>query len=435
MTPRDCPLRILYHHRVAASDGMRVHINEVVQALRAEGHEVWVVGPDGDGAARKAGQGSGFEHLAELARAALPGALYELVELVYNLPAYLRLRLAVRAFEPDVIYERYNLFLLAGLLAARRANLPMLLEINAPLVKERGATGRLNLKELGRLCEAALWRGADVALPVTRALAEEVRRTRGAKPTEVAPNGADPTRRPSPAAALQVRTRLGLDPQDLVLGFVGFVRPWHDVAMAVEALPQLPRTAHLVVVGDGPGCKTLARRAEAVGVAGRLHLVGRVPHEEVSAYVSAFDVALQTAATPYASPLKLFEYMAFSLPIVAPDQPNIREVLADGADALLFPPGDATRLAEALNRLAADAELRRRLGAAARKRLEETPFTWTGAARRIAALARQAKAARAGPSPIESDRRLVWRFRNSALFVEAPERISESPATPETLES
>jgi glycosyltransferase involved in cell wall biosynthesis len=394
MNPRDCPLRILYHHRVAASDGMRVHINEVVQALRAEGHEVWVVGPDGDGAARRAGQGSRFERLAEFASTALPGALYEFLELAYNLPAYLRVRRAVREFEPDVIYERYNLFLLAGLLAARRARLPMLLEINAPLVKERCATGRLNLKALGRLCEAALWRGADVALPVTRALAEEVRRTRGDKPTEIAPNGADPARRPTPAAALQARTRLGLDSGELVLGFVGFVRPWHDVAMAVEALPELPRTAHLVVVGDGPGCKTLARRAEAAGVAGRLHLVGRVPHEDVSAYMSAFDVALQTAATPYASPLKLFEYMAFSLPIVAPDQPNIREVLADGAEALLFPPGDATRLAEALNRLAADPGLRRRLGAAARKRLEETPFTWAGAARRIAAVARQAKAAR-----------------------------------------
>jgi glycosyltransferase involved in cell wall biosynthesis len=373
---------------------MRVHINEVVQALRAEGHEVWVVGPDGDGAARRAGQGSRFERLAEFARAALPGALYEVLELAYNLPAYLRVRQAVREFEPDVIYERYNLFLLAGLLAARRAHIPMLLEINAPLLSERCATGQLSLKGLGRLCEAALWRGADVALPVTKALAEEVRRTRGAKPTEVAPNGADPARRPAPAAALQARTRLGLDSGDLVLGFVGFVRPWHDVAMAVDALPHLPRTTHLVVVGDGPGCKHLAHCAKAGGVAGRLHLIGRVPHEEVGVYVSAFDVALQTGAPPYASPLKLFEYMAFSLPIVAPDQANIREVLADGVDALLFPPGDAGRLAEALNRLAADPELRRRLGAAARKRLEETPFTWTAAAQKIAAMARQAVDAR-----------------------------------------
>ena len=393
MRPRERPLRILYHHRVAASDGMRVHINEVVRALRDEGHEVWVVGPDGGGEARKAGQGSRFERLAELARAALPGALYELLELAYNIPGYLRLRHVVRAFEPDVIYERYNLFLLAGLLAARRARLPMLLEINAPLVNERSATGRLKLNQLGRLCEATLWREADVALPVTNALAEEVRRTRGAKPTEVAPNGADPARRPAPAAALQVRTRLGLHLGDLILGFVGFVRPWHDMAMAVESLPHLPLTAHIVVVGDGPGCGSLAQRAEIIGVAERLHLVGRVPHDEVSAYVSAFDVALQTAATPYASPLKLFEYMAFSLPIVAPDQPNIREVLADGEDALLFPPGDAVRLAAVLNRLAADPELRRKLGAAARKRLEEAPFTWTGAARRIAAVARQAKAA------------------------------------------
>ncbi|PMY01013.1 glycosyl transferase family 1, partial [Pseudomonas sp. MPR-R2A5] len=85
---------------------------------------------------------------------------------------------------------------------------------------------------------------------------------------------------------------------------------------------------------------------------------------------------------PYASPLKLFEYMALSRAIVAPDQANIREVLTDGVDALLFRPGDPAALAEVLARLAAAPELRRRLGAAARRRLEGADLTWRGAARR-----------------------------------------------------
>jgi glycosyltransferase involved in cell wall biosynthesis len=54
--------------------------------------------------------------------------------------------------------------------------------------------------------------------------------------------------------------------------------------------------------------------------------------------IRRFDIALQPPAVAYASPLKIFECMACGLPIVAPDQPNIREILRDGESALLFDP-------------------------------------------------------------------------------------------------
>jgi len=376
------PLRILYHHRIAATDGMRVHITELVRALEAQGHQVLVIGPPAGGR-RQPGASSRLESFVETLRRRLPRAVYETLELAYNLPAYLRLSAAARAFRPDVLYERYNLFLLAGLFLKRRLGLPMLLEVNAPLAEERAAFGGLALKGAARRCQAALWRGADAVLPVTEVLARQVRATRGGdRGVHVVPNGAEPhpTHR---AAAARLRARLGVPEAAVVLGFVGFARAWHGLAWAVEALRGLP-AAHLVVVGDGvEGLDALARR---LAVADRVRLLGRMPHAEVTAHSEIFDIALQPAATPYASPLKLFEYMALGKAIVAPDQPNLREVLTDGRDALLFEPDSKAAFAGALERLCGDAALRVELGGGALRRLTETPFTWSHNALRVAAL-------------------------------------------------
>jgi glycosyltransferase involved in cell wall biosynthesis len=390
------PLRILYHHRTAASDGMRVHIDAVVEALRSQGHVVRVVGPHAGGGA---GGSSRLERAADLLRSLLPPAAFELLELAYNVPAYLTLRGHARAFRPDVLYERYNLFLLAGLLLRARHGLPMLLEVNAPLAAERSEFGGLQMKSLARFCERTLWRGADAVLPVTEVLAADVRRARGRQGgVHVIANGANLERPLDAGSTAAVRERLHLPPGALILGFVGFVRDWHGVGWAVDALPRLAPEVHLLVVGDGPALPELRSRAEALGVATRVRLIGRAPHADVPAYMRTFDVALQTAATPYASPLKLFEYMALGRAIVAPDQPNIREVLAHGENGLLFRPGDEASFVSALQRLCAEPELRRALGAQALSTVRRTPYSWAHNARRIAVLAR----ANLGPMPAAS---------------------------------
>lgn len=390
MEPR--PLRILYHHRIAAADGMRVHINELVDALRKDGHVVHIVGPtasDSDAAPAAGSDASGLEQLADRLRAILPPALFELAELLYNIPAYRRLSREAKAFGPDVIYERYNLFLLAGLLFKRRHRLPMLLEVNSPLAAERSEFGNLKLKGVARRCEGALWRGADAVMPVTHVLAGHVHRQRPDRASvHVVANGANLEKQPDPAEVAAVRRRFGLEEGVIVLGFVGFIRAWHGVGWAVEALADLPPNTHLLVVGDGPARGQLEDRAQALGVAGRVHFSGLTPHHEVPAYMQCFDIALQTASVAYASPLKLFEYMGLGRATIAPDQANIREVLTDGENALLFTPDDRASFCQALQRLCADEGLRQRLGDNALRTVKETPFTWADNARRIAALAR-----------------------------------------------
>jgi glycosyltransferase involved in cell wall biosynthesis len=382
-------LRILYHHRIAASDGMRVHVAGLVQALRDQGHLVKLIGPGGVEAEQGAGDAGRLERLADDLRRRLPRWAFEIVELLYNVPAYARLSAAARAFRPDVIYERYNLFLFAGLWLRARRRLPMLLEINSPLAAERAALGQLQLGGVGEHCERTLWRGADAVLPVTRVLANMVEKTRGdAAAIHVVPNGADLTAWPADDAVSAVRRRLGLGPQALVLGFVGFVRAWHGVGWALEALPYLPSEAHLVIVGDGPALASLKTRAAELGLGSRVHLVGRVAHHEVAAFMRTFDIALQTASVPYASPLKLFEYMALGRAVIAPDQPNIREVLEDDANALLFDPLGEMSFRMALTRLCGDAALRAELGARARSTIENRRFTWAHNAERITRVAR-----------------------------------------------
>jgi len=385
------PLRILYHHRTAASDGMRVHIDEVIKALRDRGNLVEVVGPAANGAGGK----SKLEGLADFLRRLLPASIFELLELAYNISAYRQLKHAVQTFEPDILYERYNLYLLAGLRLKRRHDLPMILEVNSPLAEERAAFGNLRLRVLAERCETALWRGADAVLPVTQVLADIVAKKRKTDAgIQVVPNGALLETAATAADVERLRAQFGLKPGNVVMGFVGFVRAWHGVGWALDALPSLPANTHLLIVGDGPGLPALEKRAAELGITDRVHFAGRVLHCQIPTYIELFDIALQTAAVSYASPLKLFEYMAHGRAIIAPDQPNIREILDDGVNALLFAAENEPSFRAALTRLCTDQTLRQKIGRQARLTVEERPLTWANNAARIESLGKALLAAR-----------------------------------------
>ena len=169
---------------------------------------------------------------------------------------------------------------------------------------------------------------------------------------------------------------------------VGFVRDWHGLDHIVGLLKSEPtlKSARFLVIGDGPACEGLRARAVELGVADRLIITGVVPHERLPEYVSAIDIALQPAVTPYASPLKLFEYMALGRAIVAPDTENIREILEHEVDSLIFPAGNVAALADAIRRLSLDDALRARLGAAAAAKIVDRGLTWQRNAERVAGL-------------------------------------------------
>jgi glycosyltransferase involved in cell wall biosynthesis len=376
-------MKILYHHRIRSKDGQFVHVEELIGAFRSLGHEVRVVGPEH---VENEAFGADAGWVATL-KQHLPGAAYELLELGYSLHDYRKVRAAIAEFRPDLVYERYNLFLPSGVRAARAAGVPIFLEVNAPLFEERGRFGGLSLRRLAKWSEDYVWRNADAVLPVTRVLAERVRAA--GVPDErihVIPNGINEREfsdLPSPEDA---KRRLGLEGR-FVLGFVGFMRDWHGLERVVEFMAGAGRPdLHALFVGDGPARDGLERRAAQLGLRDRVTVTGVVQRAEIPAVLAAFDVALQPAVVEYASPLKLFEYLAVGLPVLAPATPNLREVLVADVNAMLFDPADPSDFARGLQRLCEDEATRRRLGNSARDAIRQQGLTWRRNAERVTEL-------------------------------------------------
>jgi len=377
-------MRILYHHRILARDGMRVHIDALSVALERRGHAIEMVGPEAPG---ETGAKEGLAARLASLRTHLPVWSRDLMELGYDPRAYRELIRAARRQPPDILYERYNAYLTAGLRLKRRLGLPMLVEVNAPITHERRAFGTLAFPAMAVRMEQAVWRGADAVLPVSDALADFVRAA--GVPEEritVIPNGVHLAEFTGERDD-EVKAELGIVGKT-VFGFVGFVRAWHGLDRVLEVFGQLDDPAlHLLIVGEGPASDGLKAKAVALGLGDRLTFTGNQPHAAVPRLLRAIDVALQPDATAYASPLKLFEYMAAGCAVIAPDRPNIREILRDGETGLLIDPQAPKGIQLALTRLAADRELRRRLGRAARAEVERRDYTWDGNARRVERIA------------------------------------------------
>ena len=378
-------MKILYHHRTASKDGQAVHIEEMTASMRKLGHEVRIVAP----AVGDEGQMGGEVGWVQRLRSHLPNALYELMELAYTWVAYRRLRAVADEFKPDVIYERYNLYLLAGLMLKKKLGIPLLLEVNAPLVQERSAhSGGLSLKRLAHWAEGTAWRGADYVLPVTQVLGEHVRAYGvPAERIAVIPNGINEEHFAAAPTPEQAKAERGLSGK-LVLGFTGFVREWHGVDRVIRWMASItaPDNAHLLVVGDGPIRADLERLASELGIADRVTFTGVIHRDQVPAWVASFDIALQPAVVAYASPLKLMEYLVMGKAVVAPRTPNLCEVLTDKENALLFDPDKDGALEASLEEVCENADLRKRLAENARRSIRMLDLTWDGNAKKAVAL-------------------------------------------------
>jgi glycosyltransferase involved in cell wall biosynthesis len=378
-------MKILFHHRIASRDGQAVHMEELLAALAALGHETVLVGPPG----LTQTSFGGSSRLVDRIRRIMPAAIFELLEIAYNVKAFLRLRSAVRRHKPDIIYERFSLFLFAGVWVRRLYRLPVLLEVNSPLFEERAANDGLKLHFLGRWAQRMVWNNVDCVLPVTHVLARTVAAS-GVPAARIAviPNGVNPNRFGGAPNTEAAKRALGLKP-GIVLGFAGFIRGWNAPQRIVDFIAEQGARCdlHFLVVGDGPARAALLHHAQTSGVADRVTITGIVGRDDVARYVSAFDIALLPGLTPYSSPLKLFEYMYLRRAIVAPDTENIREVLTDGHDAALFDPERPGGMEAALLRLCGDAGLRARLGIEAHRTIEKKSLTWSRNAERVVELA------------------------------------------------
>jgi glycosyltransferase involved in cell wall biosynthesis len=376
-------MKILYHHRIASKDGQYVHIEEIINALTELGHEIIVIAPESTDA-KSFGESSS---LVKRIRQLLPDSLHEVVEFLYCFWDFLKISIAVLKHRPDVIYERYNLFFPSGIWAKKLFNIPLLLEVNSPLLAERAEHGGLSLSRLAKWSETYCWNNADYLLPVTGVLGRIIESS-GADASKIVviPNGVNKKNFYEVEKNAETCRQLNLHGK-LVLGFVGFVREWHGLERVVDVLKKHEdKPWVMLVVGDGPALKGVQHRAQALGIEDKLITTGVVDRANVSSYMSCFDIALQPDVVAYASPLKLFEYLALSKPVLAPDTENIREILDNEQNGLLFDPENNEDFSNKLEALCLSDELRNRLGAGAAVLVEDRQLYWRANADKIVEL-------------------------------------------------
>ena len=362
-------MNIIYHHRTRGRHVEGVHIRGVVQALRELKHHVTVVSfPGADPEHEPAATSSTRRGLLAAMVARLPGVLFEFLEICYNLVTLLRMSVAIGRIRPQLIYERYSLFLFATVWLARRKRIPLILEINDSALVER--VRPLRLKKLARRIEGWCLRECTGLVFISSYFREQAELAYGdIAPAVISPNAVDLARfDPSRFDHAGLRAERGLTGR-IVCGHIGVFAYWHGVDAFVEAiaarLAEVPQLA-LVFVGDGRTLPAVRALVAERGLANRVLLPGRVAHDEIASWIACMDYAVLPNSNHYGSPMKLFEFMGMGVPMVAPDYAPVAEVIADGRTGWLFPRGDAAACVERVLELARLTDERRRVGHAAR---------------------------------------------------------------------
>ncbi len=368
---------------VFGNKGCSVHVQEFIRALLDLNVEVLLF-PASIGGEVPAGlSGVQVHKLPEIAKG--DRAVREQAAMAANLtvPAFLQSRGTF-----DLYYERYSLWSFAAMEFARSAGRPAILEVNAPLIEEQTAHRGLIHTDAAKQASQRAFTAATSVIAVSREVADHVcgyKKVRGR--VHVIPNGVNPMRFPH-----GVQPALPNPSHSFVIGFLGTLKPWHDTDGLVEAFSLVHAqdpNVRLLVVGDGPQKKSMQSALSERRLLEDSHFTGSVPPATVPPLLASMNVAVAPyveSENHYFSPLKLFEYMAADLPVVAAATGQIKDVIRDEENGLLYPPGDSFVMAKKILRLKQDRELRGRLGQAARSTVLRE-YTWGGNVRRILRLA------------------------------------------------
>ncbi len=279
------------------------------------------------------------------------------------------------ALEPALVWQHHDPFFRLGERLARSHDAPLLQFVDAPHVWEGRRWGVRRpgwaslLQQLG---EAIPLRQADAIACVSEEVADAVYRIAKPRcPIAVTPCTPDRTFFNVGTERERWRRSLDLTPEDVAIGWAGSFRRFHAVEdlihafeLSAEALPQ----ARLVLFGNGSDRRRLEAIASASRHAERIHFAGQIAYSQMPDAVSALDIAVLTARSSqdfHYSPLKLREYRAAGRAIIAPYAGQVASTVVDGEDGLLYEPGDVSSLTHAIQRIATDQELQRRLGRAA----------------------------------------------------------------------
>lgn len=386
---RDDDLKIVYLRATPGpgtqAGGAASHIKGVVEGLASLGAHVHVISND---------QIAGFNETRAPVTVIKPqssGGTRAIFD-IHNNQVFTSSALPlIESEKPEVIYQRYARFSWAGVVASLKTRRPLFLEYNGSEVwvgRHWDRVGRLDLLERYEKLNLAAATRIFVVSEVERRNLERA----GVDPSKIVfnPNGVDTTLFSPGVGGDLERQKLGIDSEEVVIGFVGTFGPWHGVLVLAEAIKSMPVTVPLrfLLVGSGSLQGEMEKLLQRESESRRVIFTGAVNHERVPSLLDACDVLvaphvpLAEGSEFFGSPTKLFEYMAMSKGIVASRLGQIGDVIDHEQTGLLVEPGNVGELTSAIRRLAESRELRKRLGENARQKVAEN-YTWKHNAQRV----------------------------------------------------
>jgi glycosyltransferase involved in cell wall biosynthesis len=398
-----------YHYQVAGSaTGAAAQVRSIAEGLRGHGHEVDLHFR----AARKLVEAATSESASVtnlLKKSSLARRYLNMPKnFLRNIPFVRQEKRLFRETKPDLVmavasYGNYS----AGR-AARSLGLPFVAFCEDPGDYEYATffPQYAPWSNIGSRIDRYNLRRADAVICISEIL-KGFLVGRGLDPQHlhVIPNGVDHHRfRPQPRDG-ELNQSQNLAGRT-VIGFIGSFNYFDDIPAIADSFAAVARDqADVVYLFVGPHGGTSSALHQALadrGLADRCRFPGAVPHEEAHRWLSLMDIVIAPYLGNYlfyGSSLKVLEYMACGKATVATALGQIREQILDGHNGMLFEWRDYAAFARALAALAADRDLRDRIGRAARATIERG-WTWERQTGRIAAVLADVLSRRAGNSRI-----------------------------------
>jgi glycosyltransferase involved in cell wall biosynthesis len=301
-----------------------------------------------------------------------------------------QVRAQIKRLKPDIVMERYYNFSGAGVRAAQGEHIPVVLEVNAPMLDPTGSrkdiADRATLRWMTRMAHAQALGAKRIVTPLASTVPFiEVRPRIREIPWGANVELFDRTR--LDAVRLDsLRAQINPGSKQVVV-FLGSFRPWHGVReflQVAQALAHARDGILFMMLGSGELLPNARATVQAAGLQDRILLPGALPYEDVPYYLALANVGVapfNTTVHPplqvgfYWSPLKVHEYMAMGLPVVTVDLPGLDQIARHEREGLLYSEGDLAGLRAAILRLIDDPALARQLGEAGRARVVEK-FSW-----------------------------------------------------------
>ncbi len=360
-------MKILYYHRTLADGAEGIHIREIINCFRELGHEVKVVSLLSDDSAVPAEEGQqhlkgGFKDkvIAKI-RWLLPGFVYELAEILTNIPAWRLVSKSIKEFQPDFIYERYSNYGIAVSYVAKKSGIPVILEANVPYYEYKKEWERVYFPRFLKFIEGKVFDNVSHIIAVSTTLKKSVTEYGiSEEKVTVMPNGVNARLFYPLGMKREYKSKHKIQ-AEILLGFIGAVRRWHKMDQLIEILHEIGLDkyhAKMLVIGECSFMDELKSHAKSLGEENNILFLGRLPHNKMPEYLEMIDIAISPFAVKHSSPMKILEYMAMEKCVIAPDMENIRDIIKPDKTGLLFRADDAIDLKNRLLQCLDNADLR-----------------------------------------------------------------------------